>query len=200
MAEDLKRYLSHEPIRARRPAVAERAAKWARRHRPLVCSGLVFLVLSAIGLAASTLLIAREQTKTAAAYQGEKDQRQIAQQKEQAALEAAQRERQAKSQSEGHRKQAEANLQRAMDAVDQMLAEVGDKELENIPQMEQVRRSLLQRALAFYTVFLAENSQNPSVRQESARAYRRTGNIQALLRKIRRRRRHTTKRSRSSSP
>ena len=88
-ARDIERYLADEPVEARPPTLADRTAKWARRHRPLVWAGLAFLALSAIGLAASTLsLIAWEETKTAAAYQGEKDQRQIAQQKEQAAQEA----------------------------------------------------------------------------------------------------------------
>lgn len=32
LASDLKRFLAHEPIRARRPTVRQRASKWARRH------------------------------------------------------------------------------------------------------------------------------------------------------------------------
>ena len=36
MADDLKRFLADEPIRARAPTLADRAAKWARRHRPVV--------------------------------------------------------------------------------------------------------------------------------------------------------------------
>ena len=38
MADDLKRFLSDEPIHARRPSLAERAAKWMRRHRAAVWS------------------------------------------------------------------------------------------------------------------------------------------------------------------
>ena len=33
LADDLRRFLEHRPIKARRPTLAERAAKWARRHR-----------------------------------------------------------------------------------------------------------------------------------------------------------------------
>src|SRR5438105_4887288 len=36
LAEDLDRYLKHEPIRARRPTVVQRALKWARRHKTVV--------------------------------------------------------------------------------------------------------------------------------------------------------------------
>ena len=46
MADDLKRFLADEPIRARPPTLADRAAKWARRHRPLVWSAVVLLVLA----------------------------------------------------------------------------------------------------------------------------------------------------------
>ena len=47
LADDLQRFLADEPIRARRPSLAERAAKWARRHRPLVWSAVILLPLTA---------------------------------------------------------------------------------------------------------------------------------------------------------
>ena len=36
LADDLRRFLEDKPIKARRPTLAQRARKWARRHRPLV--------------------------------------------------------------------------------------------------------------------------------------------------------------------
>ena len=36
LADDLERFLEDEPIRARRPSLAQRWRKWARRHRPVV--------------------------------------------------------------------------------------------------------------------------------------------------------------------
>ncbi|MGA2253760.1 MAG: protein kinase, partial [Thermoguttaceae bacterium] len=57
-ARDIERYLHDEPVEARPPALADRAAKWARRHRPLVASAVVLLVLGSIGSLISTLLIA----------------------------------------------------------------------------------------------------------------------------------------------
>ena len=41
MADDLQRFLANEPIQARRPSVAESVAKWMRRHRSLVRTGMV---------------------------------------------------------------------------------------------------------------------------------------------------------------
>jgi len=73
-ARDIQRYLSDNPIEARPPTLADRAAKWARRHRPMVWSTAVLLVLSLIGSLLSTLLIAREQQRTAHAYQEKNEQ------------------------------------------------------------------------------------------------------------------------------
>ena len=33
LADDLERFLEHKPIKAKRPTLAERSAKWARRNR-----------------------------------------------------------------------------------------------------------------------------------------------------------------------
>jgi eukaryotic-like serine/threonine-protein kinase len=60
LADDLRHFLEHRPIKARRPTLAERAAKWARRHRPLVASAVVMAILAAAGLEAALVLIGRE--------------------------------------------------------------------------------------------------------------------------------------------
>jgi serine/threonine protein kinase/Flp pilus assembly protein TadD len=54
MADDLRRFLLHEPIRARRPSLRQRVGKWARRHRGLVLAAAVWLVtaLAVVGGAA----------------------------------------------------------------------------------------------------------------------------------------------------
>jgi WD40 repeat protein len=67
LADDLRRFLEHRPIRARRPTLADRAAKWARRHQLLVTAAAVFLVLAVLGLAAALVLLAGEQAQTARA-------------------------------------------------------------------------------------------------------------------------------------
>ena len=61
MADDLRRFMEHKPIKARRPSLVERAAKWSRRHRMAVTTAFVFLLLAVVTLAASTILIARQQ-------------------------------------------------------------------------------------------------------------------------------------------
>jgi tetratricopeptide (TPR) repeat protein len=71
LADDLRRFLEHKPIKARRPTLLESAAKWARRHTAVVASALVILVMAVIGFGLATLLIWREQARTQRAYQAE---------------------------------------------------------------------------------------------------------------------------------
>jgi len=70
-ARDIQRYLDDEPIEARPPTLFDRAAKWARRHRPVVWSAIAILFIGVAALALSTFLIA-------GAYEGEKDARALA--------------------------------------------------------------------------------------------------------------------------
>ncbi|MFI5454722.1 MAG: protein kinase [Isosphaerales bacterium] len=79
------------------------------------------------------------------------------------------------------RRRAEAHFRQARDAVDQMLTEVGQTTLADVPQLEPVRRALLLKALAFYREFLRDRPSEPSVRLEAGRAYRRAGDINVLL-------------------
>src|SRR5207302_7366229 len=58
LADDLRRYLEHKPIRARRPGPLERASKWSRRHRGAVAAAVAFLALAVVGLSVATALVA----------------------------------------------------------------------------------------------------------------------------------------------
>jgi WD40 repeat protein/serine/threonine protein kinase len=62
LADDLKRFLEGRPIRARRPTVTDRLAKWTRRHAPLVGLSAVMLSLMVIISVAAAVLIARQRT------------------------------------------------------------------------------------------------------------------------------------------
>ena len=74
-AGDLRRFLEDRPILARRPTLREKSAKWLRRHRRVTVAAVAVLLLAVVGLAVSTILIAREQARTQTALQAEADQR-----------------------------------------------------------------------------------------------------------------------------
>jgi serine/threonine-protein kinase len=63
LAEDVNRWLGDEPVSAwLEPAVA-RAARWARRHRPLVTGVVVALAAAVAALALGTVLIGRQKQR-----------------------------------------------------------------------------------------------------------------------------------------
>jgi serine/threonine protein kinase len=61
LADDLRRFLEHMPIHARRPRLSERAAKWVRRHTAVVVSAFSVLLLAVASLAISTAVISRKE-------------------------------------------------------------------------------------------------------------------------------------------
>jgi tetratricopeptide (TPR) repeat protein/serine/threonine protein kinase len=60
LADDLGRFLQDRPIQARRPSVAQRLRKWARRNRAVVGAGLTGLVAGLVLLAGSLGWIVRD--------------------------------------------------------------------------------------------------------------------------------------------
>jgi serine/threonine protein kinase/tetratricopeptide (TPR) repeat protein len=159
MADDLRRFLEDKPIQARPPTVMDRVTKWARRHRPLAVSAAVLLVLAVVGLTVSTVLVAREQRRTEAALT-----------RAQIGFQAA----------DAQQARAEANYERARQAVEQM-TRLAEEQLAHTPRMVEVRGALLEESLQFYQGFLQERGKDPAVRYEAARAYTRAGEINALL-------------------
>jgi tetratricopeptide (TPR) repeat protein len=86
--------------------------------------------------------------------------------------------------SEKHR--AENNLQLARKAVDESLSSAGreqSRETADLPEMEEFRKELLDKAGNFYVLFTKQNSKNESLRSEAAWAHSRLGDISRLLQK-----------------
>jgi serine/threonine protein kinase len=76
---------------------------------------------------------------------------------------------------------AEANFSMALNAVDEMLTQVGDEKLAYEPRMEEKRQALLQNALGFYKRFLHERQGDRRLQIETAYAYRRMADVEKLL-------------------
>ena len=153
LAEDVRRWIVDEPVSVHRDPLAVRVLRWGRRHRTLASSLAALLVTTVIGLAIGVVLIGRERDRTEA-------QRVIATNNADRALH---------------------NLRLAQDADDGLLGEVADVDLADIPQMEPVRKRLLEKAQAGYKQFLVEERDDPMVRWGAMRAQVRLADIQALL-------------------
>jgi tetratricopeptide (TPR) repeat protein len=158
-ADDLRRFLDGRPVLARRPGVRERAGRWARRHRPVVASAAVLLVLSVLGLGAGMALVGRERARAQAAYEQETRARQME-------AEARLKEAEARARAEQNFRQA----QRLVDYVAETASD--DADLPNL------RRKLLQAALAYYKDFIEQQNDDQLTHEELLRGYTR---VAALL-------------------
>jgi serine/threonine protein kinase len=75
LADDLRRFLQHEPIRAKKPTWVQRASKWSRRHPAIVRSAVFTLLLLTAGSLLGTWLIWQEREKTRRALAAETAER-----------------------------------------------------------------------------------------------------------------------------
>ena len=65
LAADVEHWLADEPVAAYREPWTARVARWGRRHRTAVVAAGVFLMSAVVALAVSTMLVWREEQKTA---------------------------------------------------------------------------------------------------------------------------------------
>jgi serine/threonine protein kinase/uncharacterized protein HemY len=83
LADDLRRYLANEPIRARRPSLVQRARKVARRHPGVTVTAAVALVvgllLGIVGLAVNNRMVRQEKLRTQDALNQAEQEKAIAQ-------------------------------------------------------------------------------------------------------------------------
>jgi serine/threonine protein kinase len=148
MADDLHRFLEHRPVLARRPTPVARVAKWLRRHPSVVAAAVGVLLLAVVGFAVSTVLIAREQRMTRAAYEAE-------------ALQRA---------------NAEKSFRQARQVVD-FFTELTEEHLADRPELQGLRRKLLEVALEYYQEFIDQRGDDPSLRAELTASHLRVATI-----------------------
>jgi serine/threonine protein kinase len=158
-ADDLQRFLDNRPVLARRPTVAERLRKLARRHPSLVGAALLVLVLLTLGSLVSAVLIRNEQQRTA--------------DEQHKAVEAYRRERQ-------RAEEAEARFRLARRSVDEMFR-ISQEELADRPGLEGLRKRVLWSVLAFYQEFLEQRRDDAEARADLLEAKQRVEKILADL-------------------
>ncbi len=147
-ATDLKNFLEDRPIFARRPSLADRTRKWLRRHPAYVGSGLVLLILAAIGLGITSALVWKAQVETKRSLDREK----------QRGVEVNQR------------------FELARKAADEMIL-IADEELADDPMHQGLRRRLLESALAYYQEFIDLRKDDPEGQSELEATRERVKNI-----------------------
>lgn len=80
---------------------------------------------------------------------------------------------------------ADMNLQLAQNAVNQLLSSAGSeqkaREMQDLPEMGEFRKDLLEKAKAFYIIFAEQKPTNEEMHKEMAWAHFRLGDINRLL-------------------
>ena len=72
LAHDLQLFLEDRPIQARRPNLAQRAARWSRRHKAAVWATALLLVMASAGLLISNIAIATQRNRAESALERSK--------------------------------------------------------------------------------------------------------------------------------
>jgi serine/threonine protein kinase len=147
-ADDLQRFLEDKPIMAKRPTVWDKAVKWSRRHRSFVGSAVALLVLITIGSLFAVWFVAEEHSETLKAYDQEQKQRQL----------------------------AEESFRQARRALD-FLTHISDEKLADKPELQKVRKEILQAALEYYQSFIEQRGDDPAFQADLAASYARAANI-----------------------
>ncbi|MBC8355141.1 MAG: tetratricopeptide repeat protein [Planctomycetes bacterium] len=146
-AADIERYLGDEPVEACPPSTVYNLRKYARRNKGVLTTAFLIALALLVGTGVSIW--------QAIAASDARD----------VANERLMGETKARAEAEKHRKQSEANFQKALDAVDQMLTHVGtDDKIAATPGMTLMRREILEDALQFNQDLLVENPSDPRVR------------------------------------
>jgi tetratricopeptide (TPR) repeat protein/tRNA A-37 threonylcarbamoyl transferase component Bud32 len=170
LADDLRRYLSGQPIQARPASLWERGWKWARR-RPAAAALAVVSVLATLLLLGGGIAFAhREYTL-----------HHIMHENWEYALKQEARAKTEHKKAEEQRQLAEEHFQLARLAVEKMHTRVAEEKLVNQPRMSKVRQELLENARDFYEKFLTYRGEDEGLRWETVRAYQNVGNIQEQL-------------------
>jgi eukaryotic-like serine/threonine-protein kinase len=158
-AMDVQRYLADEAVLACPPSVGYRFRKFARRNKAALSTAAAIILALVLGFVISAWQAIR------------------ATEAENLASTRAAAEKKARDETEVARKEAVANLQKAREAVDQMLTRVAEEKLLDVPQMEPLRKALLEDALKFYEQFLQQRSTDVEIRLETGNARRRVAEI-----------------------
>jgi serine/threonine protein kinase len=167
---DIERYMNDEPVMAGPPSTAYRLKKFLRRNKTSVILASSIAAALVVGLCLATIgfIQASRQRDKAVAAEAE-------------AIAAKSDVVRQRDLAEEQRQRAEANLSFALDALDNIYLEVSEEQLPKEQLIEKADRKLLEKALEFYERFAEENSDNTTLREETAQAYGRVGIIELKL-------------------
>ena len=158
-AMDLQRYLADEPVEACPPSAKYKFYKFARRNRVALGTVLAISLALIAGTAISTWQairahLAQERARTA----------------EELALSRL------AAEQEAHR-EAEINVKRARQAVDEYFTMVSQSKLFDVPSLQPLRKDLLEAAVRYYQTLLGDRGDDPALIADLAVAHLRLAEV-----------------------
>ena len=184
LADDLRAFLEQRVVSAYRTGAFAELGKWVQRNRGLAGALVAAFVILVAALVVSLSLrsTAREQARIA----GEQAQRaeaeaQRAEAEAQRATAEARRANEQAQRADEQARRATGHFESALAAVDRMLVGVGDKDLDDVPAAQAVRRRLFEEALVLFQGFSEEDGDDVDVRWRVANARARIADLSSLL-------------------
>lgn len=184
LADDLDRFLHDEPIRARRATHAERFVRWSRQNRGLaaaLCGVAALLLVSTIVSTIAGVYFYRQQTLQSQLARKNAELLAVTVRKEEDARQAAEKQAELARESLAEKQRALENYRLARRAVDESLSQVAEHPMLSSLGMQGLRSELLRSALGFYEKFLAQQKDDPTLRDDLADALDRVGRITAEI-------------------
>jgi serine/threonine-protein kinase len=149
VAREVQRWLADEPVEEYREPLPVRAARWGRRHKPLVTGAVALLLTAVVALSISTVLIQQQKARADTNFRT----------------------------AEIQRERAETHFRLAREAVDDYITKVSQDPRLRQHDLEGLRKQLLQSALAFYQKFVQYEAEDREVQTERGKAYQRLAQI-----------------------
>lgn len=153
LAEDLNRFLSHQPVLARRTPISQRIRMWGRRHPAMVGSIAVVTAVVLLATAVLGFMMAKHERTLRSQEQETADQITTTLGEKEEALDAA-----------------NANLGEALNAIDQFLVELSGEGGKAIPARSPLRKDLLQAAFEIYADLEGANQSSPELERRKLAA------------------------------
>ncbi len=184
LADDLQRYLNHEPVAAGPPSFWYRARKHAMRHRAwfaIATTALVAAVAVFTGSLINTARVKSESDRRLAALELLRLERDAKDE----ALQQAARDRDAKSEAleaeQLARRQADLSSEKAVLALQTLTDETIDRLLDAQPGLTPANREFLNRIVEQLESFLVDSGSSVTARVVQADSLNQIGNLKARL-------------------
>jgi serine/threonine protein kinase len=178
LADDLRRFVAGQPIRARPAGPIERLTKWSRR-KPAWATVVAVSLVS--GVALSIVAVRYERQLRRAVATAEQNAEDARREREHARANNRTAERNAED-ARREREHARANYREAKAALEKMLGRSANRRYGDLPLVRELRKEQQEDALAFYLVIAGQTDDpDPEIRWDAAQARFEASGLQIQL-------------------